>query len=383
MRKTAAFIFLFITSFLSNFIFGQIVPELRLHAGFLAPHNPTMVNMFQHTFSLELNVGSKPPGNEISEKLLRNPYWGGGLKIMNYRTPLAGYAISPFVYFDFGVSRASKRQLRGRFATGAGYITQPFDLQNNRQNRAIGSHVNGFMQLNLYFQKQIKQSAVHFGLTFSHHSNGNWKQPNLGINVPSVCLAYRPGAFKISEKSAKPFPIPSLITNRLEWHLSARIGRKQVSIDDPRIFYPIILDASLNYPKSITSNIRLGSKIYLDKSYVFRNFEPMPTNPNPGRFTEISIFVGHEYRVGRIGFSTDLGFYVYRPDDRKRMYYEALGLKYYVSKHLVIFQGLKAHLTSADFLEFGLQYNIFSKRKVKPGIGNSFRWIFSGYKMEK
>lgn len=369
--------------FYTNKLFSQPAIQFRMHGGYVIPHNPTMAKMFRHLVGAEMSVLFKPPGNEESDRLLQRPLWGGGLLVSNNGSQLTGYNISPFVAFDCGISANRRYELRTKFASGFGYLTKRFDFYTNTQNRAIGSHFNGFMQILLYLRRNTPNTGLDVGLGFSHHSNGNWNQPNLGINVPSVFLGYIIGRQKQETKKPKPFPLEALLKNKLEWNFSARIGRRMVNMDDRRVFYPIVLDAAIQYPKSIISNIRFGTKIFFDRTYLFRNFEPVATHVSAGRFTELSFFFGHEYRVGRMGFITDLGFYVYRPDRSKRMYYEAIGLRYYVNKNWMIFQGLKAHLTSADYLETGIVYSIQSRKKVKPGILNGLKWIAGGYKMEK
>lgn len=363
-------------------VFSQAV-QIRAHGGYVIAHNPTMAKMFRHVTGAEVSFLFKPPGNEVSDRLLQKPSWGAGVLVNANGSKLTGTSISPFLLFDCGITKAKTYQLRTKFATGFGYLSERFDFANNPQNRAIGSHFNGFMQILVYLRRNNPKSGLDMGLGLTHHSNGNWNQPNLGINVPSFFLGYLIGRKKLEDKKQRPFPLTSLLQNKLEWSFSARMGRRMVNIDDRRVFYPLILESAIQYPKSIISNIRFGTKVYFDRTYLFRNFEPLPANVNAGRITELSFFFGHEYRVGRIGFIADLGFYVYRPDKSKRMYYEAIGLRYYVNKNWMIFQGLKAHLSSADYLEAGIVYSFQSKKKVKPGIVNGLKWIAGGYKMEK
>lgn len=379
--RTRFFIWVFLCFGIAN-LEAQAALQLRTHAGFLIAHNPTMADMYRHVVGAEASVLFKPPGNEESNRILQKPNWGAGVLVCNNGSKITGYNISPFVFFDCGISAYKPWQLRTKFATGFGYLTNKFNFDNNLANRAIGSHVNGLMQILFYMRKTNPKTSVDIGLGFTHHSNGNWNQPNLGINVPTVFLGYLIGQNNLTKKPQKPFPIPDLLNRKLEWNFSVRMGRRMVNIDDRRVFYPLILDLALQYPKSVTSNVRLGTKIYFDRTYLFRNFEPIPKGVSAGRFTEFSLFAGHEYRVGKIGFITDFGFYVYRPNRSKRMYYEAIGLRYYINKNWMIFQGLKAHLSSADYLEAGIVYSIQSKKTVKPGIVNSLKWIASGYKME-
>ena len=127
---------------------------------------------------------------------------------------------------------------------------------------------------------------------------------------------------------------------------------------------------------------RLGLVSFFDRTYVYEKFKPLPKNPRLDQITELAIQGGHEYRIGRIGFVTDLGIYLYRPNNTKRKYYEGLGIKYYATNNLVLMSRLKVHLSSADYFEWGLAWNITTNKSVRPGWKNGWQWVFNGFKSQ-
>ena len=129
----------------------------------------------------------------------------------------------------------------------------------------------------------------------------------------------------------------------------------------------------LIYPQNPFRVWRIGIISFFDKSYVYTKFQPFPDKIRADQITELAVQMGHEYRMGLFGFVTDLGIYVFRPDHTKRAYYEGFGIKYYATPNIILMSRLKAHLSSADYFEWGICYNLVSKVKVKPGFINEWK----------
>ncbi|MBL7812022.1 MAG: acyloxyacyl hydrolase [Bacteroidetes bacterium] len=356
--------------------YGQHNWGFRTLPGFLVPHHEDMQAMMAHTTAFELTREWRLDSSGILFKRHRNPFVGLGLNYMDLGNSINGKAFTFFACYDLGLLGTQKWSLRGRLGVGTGYLTKMYS-QANPMNRAIGSHFNGFMQVLGYMQYQpSKRLAFQLGLGLSHHSNGNFSQPNLGVNEPSLFVGC-----KLSDYARK-ISNPDLGTTRVhtvQWQLGFRLGLRQISVDDEMNFTIAIADLMIQYPQNPVRRWRLGICYYYDRTYQYTKFQPMP-GARLDRASEIAISGGQEYRIGRVGFTGDLGVYVYRPDRTKRAYYEALGLRYYVNDHLVVMNRLKAHLTSADFFEWGICYSINGRRGVNPGFGKGLRWLGSPFR---
>lgn len=208
-----------------------------------------------------------------------------------------------------------------------------------------------------------------------HYSNGNFGQPNLGINMPCLFLAA-----KQSDGNNNYYkPLYPENPNTVEWQPSLRFGKKQMSMDDPRNIFNYVAELKVLYPYKPWRFWTAAINGFYDRTYVYTKFQPLP-KAGLNKSAEISISGGHEYRVGRVGMVADLGFYLYRPDDTKRKYYQALGVKYYISPSLTAMVLMRTHLSMADYLEWGISYRIHTKATVKPGFKEGFKWAFRGFK---
>lgn len=374
MIRAAVYSFIFV--FCPVGVMAQHGWALRSYPGFLAAHHEDMQAMSSHSLAFEIAREWKIDSGGWLAKNQRNPFVGVGVGHLGLFREINGRVFSFFGYYDAGIAGKGKTTLRARLTTGAGYLSRSWDPFLNPKNRAIGSHINGLMQVAFYIETELKQrSKLQAGLTLIHFSNGNWSQPNLGINMPSLFLG-----IKQLEKAPKYYkPVQRSDWKNSELQFSARLGKRQMSMDDPKDIVNHLLEAKYFYPHKPHRYWTCGLVYYFDRTYVYDKFQPMG-QPTFANTAELAITGGHEYRIGRVGFVADMGIYIYRPDDTKRRYFQALGLKYYVTPNLVLMNRLKAHLTSADFFEWGVAWQFKTKETVTPGIKGGLRWLGNGLK---
>lgn len=349
--------------------------EAKLLPGFLVPHHADMAEMMKHTAGIEIGRQWRIDSAGTAAIRQHHPLAGIGFTYFQLGSDIAGKAFALNLFYEAGIPVGKNSSLRARLSTGAGYLTAQFHPFNNPKNGAIGSHVNGYMQLLTYMASPIgRHTTLTYGIGMSHFSNGNWGQPNLGINLPSLALG-----LQFNDHNTHYLPLRHNRGNHIIWEFSLRAGKRQMSIDDPRNIANYMIETIWNYPHNQIRNWRGGLNIYYDRTYLFEKFQPLPKG-RPDQVVEVALTGGHEYRINRVGFITDMGFYLYRPDRSKRMYYEAVGIKYYLNDQLMVMTRLKAHLSSADYFEWGITYALHGKRYSKPGFGNALRWQFSGFK---
>lgn len=69
---------------------------------------------------------------------------------------------------------------------------KPYDHLNNQFNDVVGSKVNAYIGVNLFFKWMVsKYFDIKFGVMASHYSNGNTKTPNLGVNTISPLIGVK------------------------------------------------------------------------------------------------------------------------------------------------------------------------------------------------
>ncbi len=328
----------------------------RISHGYIVAHHEDMKMMEAPSTGIELAYTSMSTGYRNLDSLSKHMRWEAGMMFWALGKPeINGQVIGVFGGFNGTLRKRKNSITTARLASGVGYFTRPFRISNNLQNIAIGSRFNGLMQAmllhSMHFGSKLNILAG-FGLT--HYSNGNFTKPNLGINMPVFTVG--------ADYFLRPQNTRALTRNNTfhstvngKWAIAYSIGSRQVTIADPRKFLLHALSFHRNFRHSEIRTWRAGVNVFIDRTYPYVQFQPQTAHVwKLTEITELAVFGGHEYRLGRLGFIVDLGIYLYRPADIKRRYYEAVGFRYFAKPNLYFQNLLKAHTTSADFFEWGV-----------------------------
>ena len=342
-----------------NNVFNKHSIRLGYLNGFLIPHHEDMQHMYKHISGVQVQILHEL--NPI-EKSKNAGLLGYSLSYYDLGSEVNGKAISAAllvesslfkwhnIYQDFWFKSSFQ------FGLGLGYLTQRYDPKTNPYNRAIGSHVNGYMQIGMLLESQIYRGVgIHASIGMAHFSNASWKYPNLGVNLPFI--QYGLNILTVSKNPIRvKKDVPLKAIKPWQKTISFRIGKKEVDLDDNRSFINGLLEFTLEKFRNRNSNFRYSVGMYHDRTYQYRKFETLADYAFL-KCTELTFSVGYETRFGKWGVLTDLGFYAYKPDFKKKTpYYEAIGISYQLNGSYKAIMRLKANKTTADFAEFGLLY---------------------------
>jgi len=331
---------------------GQKGYDVKILSGFLISHHPEMQNLEAHIFGIEVN---KFKTLKHTNKPFNQMKVGFNAMYLNLGAPkISGSVLAVLYNVEANLTPNAKHPLKMRFGAGMGYVTKPFNYPDNIANKAIGSHINGAMQLE--YSKYFKLSnSTHLavGLGLTHFSNGNFKKPNLGINMPhlNIGLTYIPMVKKdetqdfLNESSGGPGHKLALT-----WGYSKR----EVSIDDPADIHIFMVGAEMKFMRKPGHLYRVGTDFFFDPSYPYQKFSSTQGSNKIKEILEHGIRVGYEWYVGKMSLTADVGVYTYRPQKIKRRHYFVLGLDYDIHRNVSAFVKLKTHLAVADYFQWGL-----------------------------
>lgn len=356
----------------------------QLMGGYLIPHHSDMMAMYRHATGINVKYRSainQPNGNGANIDKIT---YGYTFNLLNLGSEVAGYAIGAGGL----VMPKSGRYNYWILGMGIGYLTKRYDEFTNPRNPAIGSHLNGMMHLGYhldagrYLNEQGWKMYAEAGMV--HFSNANWRQPNFGINIPYLSIGAKRTLFLASYNYGKVIEIhpeveaginnksapwkhieqigaiPSRSCVKSPQHLVGfRLGRRQIELDQRRTFVNGVLEYNCEFPRALLGpRFRVGANVFFDKSYMYSKFGLKSDAVSLNDFTEVAITAGSHWEYGKWGFIADAGLYLYRPDDTKRRYYEGIGVSYRATQRVYIIARLKAHLSSADYMEWGVSYQL-------------------------
>ncbi|RYZ38841.1 MAG: hypothetical protein EOP49_30680, partial [Sphingobacteriales bacterium] len=142
---------------------------------------------------LELNISRQTDGSHSWHHASNFPRTGlailyGGVGSAEHVGNIL--AIYPFIHFP--LKRNSRWQMSFRLGTGLGWVGKPYDKERNYKNLMIGTHLNATISMRLQSELRLSQHvSMNAGISFSHLSNGTFRLPNLGLNVPAISLGLR------------------------------------------------------------------------------------------------------------------------------------------------------------------------------------------------
>jgi hypothetical protein len=337
----------------SNYVSASYTP------GFLLAHRADIKNLAAHNY-----------GFEVAYELDRtNTSWGS-----HYQKPSVGYG---FLYYNLGkeetghafggqahvklnVLKLGSSDLRFRAGAGLAYLTQKFDVETNRRNQAIGSHLNGSMQFGLIAHIPVRSNKdyIECGISISHYSNAAFKVPNLGYNIPSFTLRYGLGV-KANSSSKVGMVQEEDETKKYDWRVTAIYGKKQRNFANPLNFYNKGIQFRGLRNVSATKAWRFGLDYTLDKSYKYAEDFTFPlSDVTIADQSEVAIAGGFQWSFGKVGVAAEIGAYLYKPGVLKNPLNQRMGLIYTVDKHWSAQGMLRFHRGVADFFEMGIGYTL-------------------------
>jgi len=327
----------------------------QVHRGFIFQHKPDMEQLVTgHVSGLEMLYERQFMGNKPWQHFYHFPYAGISLQYFDFHNQLLGKAFALNPYISFPLKRSNRLQWHFRLSTGLGYFTQAFDLHENRKNGLIGSHLTGSVQFLMQLRWRIlPRLELSGGVSMEHFSNGAWKIPNAGINFPGaqLGLSYAPGALKPMQLQSFPV-IPS------GWWFLIWTGWFGKETDPVLSGKYLAGTLSFNALRRYSAKASYGAGLDLmaDWTLYKRRKTGQPSFPMRNALALL-----YEIHLGKWSIPLQLGFYVYDPYRFDTPFYQRIGWRYRVNRNLLLNISLKAHLSRADYLEFGFGY-LFGKR---------------------
>ena len=344
----------------TNINYAQTGFEVREKVGFLAAHHAGMAHLAQNlAVATELSYVKKLSGEQSWHSYYRQPLVGGTFFIGSVgNNEVLGRFIGLYGFAEMPLIKYKNYRMDWKFGTGCGYTNRPYDPVLNPKNVAIGSRLNAMMCFALKQTFAFKQSAVTLAIDMTHFSNGAFKVPNLGINLPFVSIGFQ---HFLPEKTNKIKPM-EIIYSYKHWQPSINgiLSFKETMPIGGKKFPVYAGSVSLrNYftPKA-------GFEVNVDviSKQALMNYEPMVAKSQMD-ILQLGISAAYLLPLNRFNFVYGLGVYIRDRYRAEGPLYIRLGCRYYVSKSMSAFFGLKTHYAKADYLEFGLSYHFNRQKK--------------------
>ncbi|RMG82981.1 MAG: hypothetical protein D6707_01850 [Bacteroidetes bacterium] len=355
--KKLSYLILFSFLFPVSLTYAQ-KSELFFHYGFIFPHRKGVNHLIKrHVPAMEFNwFLQKYDENKQWYYQYNYPEKGIGMMWFDFGNPQQlGYGLSVYPFWNFYFSPNSATLLSFKSAAGIGWVTKPFREETNYKNILIGSYLNAFIHFALNCRLRLSDRIfVSTGISFSHFSNGAYRMPNLGMNIPAIKAGM---LVNIGEKNEYPVVEEAAFKKSKYFNLMINGGVKEIYPLSRRKFPVMSLNVNYNWnytPKSIVS---AGLDLYHNSSYktIFENDSTMELKNYIG--IEPSVVLGFGKIFGKTQFQFQTGFYLYTYLPRFMNMYQRISIRREIIPALFFDLSLKSHLFVADYIGFGIVYN--------------------------
>ena len=259
-------------------------------------------------------------------------------KILGYGFNVAGF-VEPFFQID------KKFNISFRTAAGLSLDTEPYDEFCNPENFSYSLPINGYLQLGLILHYQVNPKIkLTVSSNFNHISNGGLKQPNKGVNYPTIGMGLDYTPKPISFKNRKKTEYIGIKKKRYD--LSVSYFPKKV-IDNSKYFTVFGINTGISHQIGRISALTVDLELIWDHSLKWK-IETLNKDKN---YQRGGLLVGHEFLMGRVTFSQKIGPYIYDVAKYDDPIYQRYGINFHITENVFTGIHIKAHRHIADFME--------------------------------
>jgi len=330
----------------------------RVHYGTFMDRQPKLQYIEDaHTFLGEFDImaqttGTKPWQQPANFPLVGMAFLYGQSGANVYVGHVA--AILPFV--DFHLLNGREMTTNLRLAFGPAWVQRTFDPHTDYQNIVIGSHLNACVNVMLSVDWRLfPRTALNLGFSYTHISNGSFRLPNLGLNVPALTVGFRYDLFPEQRRQSRTL---APIKKKINYYFSSFVAAKQSLPLESAVYLVNIFTLEALKDLSRSSRFGGGINMTLDRA----NSREVPNSltfawDRSQSHWQASIFAAYEYVIGDLSFPLQVGYYFYNKYPVNSIY-QNIGIKYRFAPHWAAAFALKAHLGNGDFFQWGLAYKL-------------------------
>lgn len=316
-------------------------------------------SIFAHSVDVENTKGSRPFAIEFdySKRLQGEKIWNtcrcyptvgfiGGYT--NYDNEILGMGAHLGYFVQYHFIQRSWISPAIRALGGFSYNNRPNHETKNPLNQSYSLPVNFAIQLACLLEMRLHEKlTVDLSLSFNHISNGGIRQPNKGINWPSLGFGayYTPNyqAF-INRKNH----IPERLNPR-PWFIRATAyssGHTETIAEKKDLFLVFGAELLGGYYINNLQSLLTGIEWNYDQARTRRIY----TDELNAHAHRLSLVVGHEFILGDFRFTQKLGAYFLDDLKTSRPIYHKWGIAYLHKSGMIAGIELKAHRHIAEFV---------------------------------
>ena len=327
---------------------------LKFHKGSVIIHSRDLRPVKDsYPTGIELNLAWHKVSRNAWESCECYPKVGVSLSFWDFDNPeVLGQGFTGLFYVEPVFAAHRKLSYSVRAAFGLSYQNAPYHSVNNPNNLSYSTYVAFPLQLGGSLNYQLDTRwRINFSLMYNHISNGGIREPNKGINWPSLALGAAfyldtPVFLKRGETHWRDNG-PPMKRLDLTFFLAYEEPESKLYLFSPGI--------EIKWSKQFAriNAFTIGGEVLYDNGtrYIIE------LNGDEASPAKAGLAIGHEFLLGSFLFSQQFGVYIYKPYDIHSDIYQRYGLVYKFDQHLNVGVNLKVHGHVANFMDMRIGYS--------------------------
>ncbi len=234
-----------------------------------------------------------------------------------------------------------------RAGMGLSYLTKVYDADTNPQNLFFSKPLSGILLAGLNIKTHVtpRWTAI-LSVNYNHISNGGTRQPNKGMNFPTIGLGteYTMDSYLYP---LHPGAKTRMSNHSLRYYIGGFTASRSVneSVISQQRKLLIGLQAGFYKPVSYMSSLGLALEGSRDGS-LEEHSSQQASSP-----WVLSGLFRHHFLFGRFDFSQALGVYIYKNYPNENAVFQRYAIEYNILPSLKVGFSLKAHLQVAEQMD--------------------------------
>ncbi|NBO60400.1 MAG: acyloxyacyl hydrolase [Flavobacteriia bacterium] len=330
---------------------------VKWNQGWLIPEYSNIAYLSESTLkSAEVTWLKRTIGSNQTEQQYRYPEYGFTLFYSSLgNRNVFGQELALYPFFRTYFFRGRNVGFFHQFGFGLGYTNRRFNIESNPTNISVGSHLNMHFDYQLGCKFPLSANLIaETGVRFSHFSNANMAEPNLGLN-----MLYVHGGIAKSIGKQDNF-IRSEIAKFQPNHEFAFIyaaGGKHTRALQSTLYFTSSLSAEYTYRAFYKFFFGGGLDLFYDASTKTElSVKPNTTFRSRDNFSS-GMHLSQEIAYGNFSFILQEGWYFGLPNrlHLQKMYNRGI-IRWRCTPNFLIHITMKSHLHILDYPELGFGY---------------------------
>lgn len=245
-----------------------------------------------------------------------------------------------------------KINLSLRGGAGIAYLTRIYDPDTNPENLFFSDAWSGLLLTELTAAYRLRPSLLlHMKAAYSHISNGGKRQPNKGMNFPTLGFGvdYRFGNAPVAPRKKNRWPDKSIRYYAGLFYNTRSVDESNFTTAERKMV--IGLHGGLYKPVALMHGLGVGLEAAHDGALKAR-----ARNANESFDHHIiSGLVRHHFLFGRFDFSQALGIYLHKEYPTPHAVFQRYVLSYLLFGKVAVGISIKAHLHTAEQMDLRLR----------------------------